>query len=365
MKGYIYTMVLALFFSVSATAQVVDDDLYFVPKKITKEEREALKAKKEKEEKEKREKAIAAIKAERERLERIDNYNRRGTKRNRPEYKDIEERGEWLNGEFNGSDDDYEEAVRMIRFRNPRFAVSISSPLYYDFRFHTSSSWDWNVYDDGMYLYAFPTYSNPYWWDWKYNRYSWNWNFGWGYDWRWDRYSRWRYGWNYPYYSWYGYYDDYYYPRYYGYYYGYDRYYPRYYNDYSRRNVAYGNNRYRYSDNGYYSARSRAESRSYGVDRTQSSRSRAYDRYDRQSSSRVYDNSSSNRRRNNEYRGYTSDESSRRTTTTRNYEPVERSTRNSGSYDRGSSSRSGGNYGSSSGSSRSGGGYGSSGNSRR
>ena len=40
--------------------------------------------------------------------------------------------GEWVTGEFNGTTDDYEYAERIIRFRNPRFAISISSPLYWD-----------------------------------------------------------------------------------------------------------------------------------------------------------------------------------------------------------------------------------------
>ena len=40
--------------------------------------------------------------------------------------------GEWVNGEFEGSQDDYEYATRIIRFRNPRYAISISSPLYWD-----------------------------------------------------------------------------------------------------------------------------------------------------------------------------------------------------------------------------------------
>ena len=37
-----------------------------------------------------------------------------------------------MTGEFNGTQDDYEYAERIIRFRNPRFAISISSPLYWD-----------------------------------------------------------------------------------------------------------------------------------------------------------------------------------------------------------------------------------------
>ena len=70
--------------------------------------------------------------------------------------------GEWVNG-FDGSEDDYEYAMRIVRFRNPRYAVSISSPYYWDIVYGLNS-WDWNVYTDGMYAYAFPTFSNRLWW---------------------------------------------------------------------------------------------------------------------------------------------------------------------------------------------------------
>mgnify|MGYP001423127249 CR=1 FL=1 len=55
---------------------------------------------------------------------------------------------------FDGSEDDYEYAMRIVRFRNPRFAIPISSPLYWDVVYGVNS-WDWNVYDDGFYAYAF------------------------------------------------------------------------------------------------------------------------------------------------------------------------------------------------------------------
>ena len=62
--------------------------------------------------------------------------------------------------------------MRIVRFRNPRYAVSISSPYYWDIVYGLNS-WDWNVYTDGMYAYAFPTFSNRLWWDWRYNSYGW------------------------------------------------------------------------------------------------------------------------------------------------------------------------------------------------
>lgn len=72
----------------------------------------------------------------------------------------------WVNG-FDGSDSDYEYAMRIIRFRNPRYAIPVSSPLYWDVVYGGAlwPSWDWNVYDDGMYAYVFPTSSNWHYWD--------------------------------------------------------------------------------------------------------------------------------------------------------------------------------------------------------
>lgn len=72
----------------------------------------------------------------------------------------------WING-FNGSQSDYEYSTRIIRMSSPSLAIHISSPYYWDV-VYGSSSFDWNVYVDGSYAYAFPTFSNPLWWDWRY-----------------------------------------------------------------------------------------------------------------------------------------------------------------------------------------------------
>ena len=122
----------------------------------------------------------------------IDEYNRRYTSRENTfsmqndtlyiEEKPYGERGEWVNG-FEGSQDDYEYAMRIIRFRSPAYAIPISSPLYWDVVYGAYPSWEWNVYDDGLYAYVFPTFSNPLWWDWR-----WNWSVAgprWGYGWSW------------------------------------------------------------------------------------------------------------------------------------------------------------------------------------
>ncbi len=100
----------------------------------------------------------------------MDEYNRRYDSRDNEfvmendtlyinEKEDPDLDGEWVNGEFEGSQDDYEYATRIIRFRNPRYAISISSPLYWDVVYGLNS-WDWNVYTDGLYAYAFPTFTN-------------------------------------------------------------------------------------------------------------------------------------------------------------------------------------------------------------
>ncbi|KAA6335836.1 hypothetical protein EZS27_015956 [termite gut metagenome] len=110
--------------------------------------------------------------------------------------------GEWING-FNGSQDDYEYAERIIRFRNPRYAVHISSPLYWDVVYGLNS-WDWNVYTDGWYAYAFPAFPNRLWWDWRFNSFG----LGWGSYYSWNYVGYWG-GYYHPYHS-------YYYPHYYG-----------------------------------------------------------------------------------------------------------------------------------------------------
>lgn len=142
----------------------------------------------------------------------IDEYNRRYTSRENTfsmqndtlyiEEKPYGERGEWVNG-FEGSQDDYEYAMRIVRFRSPAYAIPISSPLYWDVVYGAYPSWDWNVYDDGLYAYVFPTFSNPLWWDWR-----WNWSIAgprWGYGWGWH--SPWYYG---------GWYSSYWYGGYWG-----------------------------------------------------------------------------------------------------------------------------------------------------
>ena len=179
-------------------AQSIDDDLYYTPSKNKEEKKEEVK----------QEKKVAApveeivvksnvpttvysspgsttvvVKDRKGNTRDVDEYNRRYDSRDNDfvmendtlyinEKEDDGLDGEWVNGEFEGSQDDYEYATRIIRFRNPRYAISISSPLNWDVVYGLYS-WDWNVYTDGLYAYAFPTFTNRLWWDWRYNSYGW------------------------------------------------------------------------------------------------------------------------------------------------------------------------------------------------
>lgn len=207
MKKIVYFLLFALCLPIGLMAQSVDDDLYFVPSKDKQEKKETPLRK----EPAKQVTNIytspgttVVVRDRNGRTRDVDEYNRRYDARDNDfvmdndtlyikekSYSDLD--GEWVTGEFNGTQDDYEYAERIIRFRNSRFAVSISSPLYWDLVYGTYS-WDWNVYTDGMYAYAFPTFSNPLWWDWRYGSHAWGWNYSWGWNYGW--------GWNRPYYGW-------------------------------------------------------------------------------------------------------------------------------------------------------------------
>lgn len=181
-----------------------DDDLYYVPKKETKTEKQVtvrpVKTQTSKTTVYAAPGSTVVVKDVSGKTRDIDEYNRRYTSKDNEfkvendtlyiEEKPYSERGEWVNG-FDGSQDDYEYAMRIVRFRNPRYAIPVSSPLYWDVVYGAYPSWEWNVYDDGLYAYVFPTYTNPLWWDWR-----WNWSVGgphWGFSWGWTPgyYSSW------------------------------------------------------------------------------------------------------------------------------------------------------------------------------
>jgi hypothetical protein len=118
-----------------------------------------------------------------------------------------QQQGHYLNG-FNGNESDLEYAARIRRFHNPKYEIFIGDPRYNDIYFLDNS--DWNVYVDGSYAYVTPTWTNPYWWDYNYNPYSWNSPFGfynnwYNSPWGWDAGFGYGYGgFGYPFYG-YGY----------------------------------------------------------------------------------------------------------------------------------------------------------------
>ena len=162
---------------------MAQDDLYFVPKKKAETKETGTSAKVVVENSKTPTTVYTApgtaivVKDTKGKVRDVDEYNRRYTSRDNTfdyendtlyiEEKPLNERGEWVNG-FDGSQDDYEYAMRIVRFRHPRFAIHVSSPYYWEV-VHMLPSWEWNVFDDGLFAYAFPTYSNPMWWDWRWN----------------------------------------------------------------------------------------------------------------------------------------------------------------------------------------------------
>lgn len=84
-----------------------------------------------------------------------------------------EEEGEWVNG-FKGSDADYAYTKRILRFYTPTVGIPVSSPLYWDLCYGPNSIY-WNVYDDGIYAYAFPSSWNSLYYS-PYFTYSWGWH---------------------------------------------------------------------------------------------------------------------------------------------------------------------------------------------
>ena len=270
MKKIVLSMLFALCLPLAMMAQSSNDDLYYVPSKDSEKttvREKAPEAKKEVKKEVNTNVYVApgskvVIQDRKGNTRDVDEYNRRYSSKENDfvlqndtlyvkEKEEPELDGEWVNG-FTGSEDDYEYAERIIRFRNPRFAIHISSPLYWDIVYGVNS-WDWNVYTDGFYAYAFPTYTNRLWWDWRFNSFGYGWG-SWNYPYY---YSSWYPGWN----SWFGfssggswgggYYG--------GGYWGHPHYGGGHWGD-NRRDVYYNNRRSAYSNDGRNSGLSRRSS---------------------------------------------------------------------------------------------------------
>ena len=196
MKKSVLLSLLIAFLPVFLMAQT-NDDLYFIPKKKTEKKVTSGVPAKVVIEKEHTPTTVfeapvtskVVVKDVSGNVRDVDEYNRRYTSRDNTfsmendtlyiEEKPYNERGEWVNG-FTGSQADYEYAMRIVRFRNPRYAIPLSSPLYWEV-LYMLPSWEWNVFDDGLYAYAFPTSTNRLWWDWRFS-YSWGWSSPWYYS---------------------------------------------------------------------------------------------------------------------------------------------------------------------------------------
>ena len=113
-----------------------------------------------------------------------------------------DETGYWVDG-FDGSTMDRDYAERMIRFHGPFIRIPYYSPFYSEVVYF--NNYDWNVYVDGNYAYAFPTWTNRWYNSFYYNSWGypgWSWSMSWGYPY----YNYWNYG--------YGWYDPFYYSYY-------------------------------------------------------------------------------------------------------------------------------------------------------
>ena len=226
MKKIFFTAMMLVGVSLSASAQ--HDDLYFVPKKKTKTESAQTAVTEEKSASES-EKALSVNTVSTKGLDiDEDTYNRRGSyitdqgdavsefAMSDDGFVVITEEGDtmwmntdtlrltrvaeegrgWING-FEGSAADYEYAMRIIRFRNPRYAIPVSSPLYSEIVYGGAMwpSWEWNIYDDGLYAYVIPTSRNWDYWSYMTSPYSWGsywphygllWGGPWGHHWGMD-----------------------------------------------------------------------------------------------------------------------------------------------------------------------------------
>ena len=227
MKKIVLFSLLMVCLPFMALAQSGNDDLYYIPKKKKTEKVQAKTVVKTEQTSVMgngtQVTAPVVIRDVNGNTRDLDEYNRRYSSRENEftyendtlyiQEKPYLEQGEWVNG-FQGSQEDYDYAMRIIRFRSPSFAVSVSSPYYWDI-ISLGYSANWNVFDTGMYAFAFPTLTNNWWWDWRYNsmfsiRYcpsNWLYRSGWCYSYDW-------YGWgHYPYHThhspWHGFHPNY------------------------------------------------------------------------------------------------------------------------------------------------------------
>ena len=132
------------------------DDMYFVPQKETKEQ---------KEQQTRSQPSMHAISesvattASNEHVQNnardVDEYNRRYRWENDSTAANEEETANEENARadsIQGLEEDYQYTKRILRFNTPTIGVAVSSPLYWDLRYGPNSIY-WDVYDDGFYAY--------------------------------------------------------------------------------------------------------------------------------------------------------------------------------------------------------------------
>ena len=133
----------------------------------------------------------------------VDEYNRRGIWANDAAEDSLagEDSTEVAARGALDSGDDYECSKRILRFCTPTIGVAVSSPLYWDLCYGPNAIY-WDVYDDGVYAYAFPSswstfYWGPYYsWGWGWPYYYWGWGGPWYAGWHDPWY--WRPHWHHP-----------------------------------------------------------------------------------------------------------------------------------------------------------------------
>ena len=165
------------------------DDIYFVPTKSSEKQTIVVERVSDK---------YNIVDETKVTVRNVDEYNRRYTYTNDPEVYVEDNYGD----EYVAVADDYQDydySTRIIRFRNPRRAIS---NIYWDLAY-TSYVNDWYIYDNGYSIDIYPTINNPLYYltDFAWNSLTW-------YNWR---YWYNRYSWNYSYWDWYhpGYYCSY------------------------------------------------------------------------------------------------------------------------------------------------------------
>lgn len=126
----------------------------------------------------------------------VDEYNRRGIWANDAAEDSLagEDSTEVAARGALDSGDDYECSKRILRFCTPTIGVAVSSPLYWDLCYGPNAIY-WDVYDDGVYAYAFPSSWSTFYWG---PYYSWGW--GWPYYSYWGWGGPWYAGWHDPWY---------------------------------------------------------------------------------------------------------------------------------------------------------------------